>query len=156
MHWPKEVPHVQLLLSISLPIVGILFFDWNVADIYYLFFMELLFLGFFTSLKIMVSVNNGHFFERAMQVLVFARALEAAELGDSNEDEAAHRMIGLLFVLLVILLPLGAMMRSGDRNIALGISVILAKNLVDLFLIERSHRRPFFEKSFQPRARRGR
>ena len=64
-------------------------------------------------------------------------------------------MIGLLLALLVILLPLGAMMRSGDSNIALGISVVLAKNLVDFFLIDRSHRRPFFEKAFQRRPRRG-
>ncbi|HKX12762.1 MAG TPA: DUF6498-containing protein [bacterium] len=197
---------VQLCLNIALPLIGILFFGWSIADIYFLFFMEVLFLGAFTGLKILVSINNGSLLERFGQILFFSflyvfiflllfgligyffdyskpqaqltlqsgavyallgsygvdfaysflwkGEYKRRDIGSQLEDEAAYRMLGLLFAMLVILVPLGTLMRSGNSNIALGIAIVLAKNLVDYYMVQNSHRHPVLQKAYDRRKKR--
>lgn len=187
----NKASYFQVALNVLLPIIGILFFGWSIADIYFLFFMELLFLGAFTILKMLFCVNDGTLWSRVGRILEFILAYTILFLlvtglmgqfwdgskaqsvltanrgivlllaGSYGADflvpfliagqfkrkgyasflrrEALYRMLDLFLVMFVILVPFGSLLRSGNVNIALGIAIVLARNIVDVFMIHRAN-----------------
>lgn len=63
---------IELIIDITIPLIGILFFSWSIGDIYALFFLELLSLGAFTILKLMLAKGDkAGFIEKIFKILIF-------------------------------------------------------------------------------------
>ncbi len=52
----------SLLLSLLVPIAGVLFFDWNLFAIIYLFWIQLIALGFLSIIGILFSISGERYF----------------------------------------------------------------------------------------------
>ncbi len=64
-NWLSRYGHfIELGINVALPLAGIFFFHWSVGDIFLLFFVELLFIVGFASLKILFAFKAGGFFTR--------------------------------------------------------------------------------------------
>lgn len=182
----KYSPYFPLFFNILFPVLGILFFDWSVGDIFFLFYVELLFLGGFTCLKMLAAINDGSIMSRIGGILGFLLGFSAIFIftvvltgnffngaesqmklnvtretiymllasyscsflssylfsgkyktahAASLRNETFKYMACLFFVMMIILIPFGQMMKNSVISYALGISIVMTRNIVDFFIV---------------------